>query len=89
MSTISVKQVGDYVFMYAYPVAFGGAVLYSTTTFLGVSLSSLMNGSLAQWLNIFIGVCGVVSMFTWLNQDVPLLTNTVYDRGAVLTSKPM
>lgn len=86
MSTISVKQVGDYVFMYAYPVAFAGAVLYSTTQFLGISLSSLMNASLASWLSVFIGVCGVVSMFTWLNQDVPLLTNTVYERGAVKTS---
>lgn len=81
--SVSVTQVGNYVFMYAYPVAFAGAVFCSTTQFFGIDIPTIMNYTVAQWLYAFIGVCGVVSMFTWFNVDVPLLEGTVYSPGAV------
>lgn len=87
--SLTITDVGNYVFTYAYPVAFSGAVLYATTQFIGLDLATVMNHTLATWLSVFIGVCGVVSMFTWFNQDVPFLTNNVYGRGAIKTSSTM
>jgi hypothetical protein len=84
--SVTVTQVGDYVFMYAYPVAFAGAVFCSTTQFFGIDIATIMNDTVSQWLYVFVGVCGVVSMFTWFNKDVPYITGNLYDRGAVKSS---
>ena len=84
--SLSVTQIGDYVFMYAYPVAFSGAVFCCTAQFFGIQIESIMNDTVAQFLYVFVGVCGVVSLFTWFNQPVPYVTGNVYDKGAIKTS---
>jgi hypothetical protein len=76
--------IGDYVFSYAYPVAFLGACFYGITSLINVDPSTIIaNKNISVALNLFIGLCGVISLFAWLNfkGNVPVIGNTLLPNG--------
>ena len=56
MSGVTLTQIGDMVVMYAYPVAFLGAVFLTTTEFFSIEVSSIFQDTLAKWLYVFVGL---------------------------------
>jgi hypothetical protein len=70
--------LGNYVFQYAYPLAFVGAITGATAQFVGLDLSTIMNATFAKVLFVIIGLSGVASLGLWINQEVPFITNVIY-----------
>jgi len=83
MSGVTLTQIGDMVVMYAYPVAFLGAVFLTTTEFFSIEVSSIFQDTLAKWLYVFVGLSGIVSLFTWFNTPTPFLAGNFYNTGKV------
>jgi len=75
--------IGNYIFQYAYPLAFLGAVTGATAQFVGLDLSTIMNPTFAKVLFVLIGVSGVISLGLWFNTDVPFLENVIYSKKAI------
>lgn len=76
--------VGDYIFSFAYPVSFLGACFYGIASLVNMNPADIVvNANIRVVLNVFIGVCGVISLFAWLNVagNVPLLGNTLLPNG--------
>ena len=74
--------VGDYIFSFAYPVAFLGASFYGLASLVQVDpFTVITNRNVSVMLNIFIGICGILSLFAWLNRDVPIVGNTLLPNG--------
>lgn len=78
--------IGNYIFQYAYPLAFLGAVTGATAQFVGLDLSTIMNPTFAKILFVLIGLSGVISLGLWFNTDVPFLQDVVYTRKAIRTN---
>jgi hypothetical protein len=75
--------IGNYIFQYAYPLAFVGAVTGATAQFVGLDLSTIMNPTFAKVLFVLIGVSGVISLGLWFNTDVPFIKDVIYSPKAV------
>jgi len=76
--------VGDYIFSYAYPVSFLGACFYGIASVVSVDPSTIIaNKNLSVVLNVFIGLCGIISLFAWLNYggNAPILGPTILPNG--------
>ena len=76
--------IGDYIFSYAYPISFLGACFYGIASIINVNPATVIaNPNVSVILNAFIGVCGVISLFAWLNisGNVPLVGNTLLPNG--------
>ena len=78
--------IGNYIFQYAYPLAFLGAVTGATAQFVGLDLSTIMNPTFAKVLFVLIGVSGVISLGLWFNTEVPFIENVIYTKKAVRTN---
>jgi hypothetical protein len=76
--------VGDYIFSFAYPVAFLGATFYGLASLVQVDpFTVITNRNVSVVLNIFIGICGILSLFAWMNYDknVPIFGTTLLPNG--------
>jgi hypothetical protein len=74
--------IGDYIFAFAYPVAFLGASFYGLASVVQVDpFTIITNRNIAVTLNIFIGVCGILSLFAWMNNTVPIIGPTLLPNG--------
>lgn len=75
--------VGDYIFQYAYPIAFLGSMFYGITSLVTFDPASLMiNRNITMFINIFIGVCGLISLFNWYqNNQIPLIGPILLPEG--------
>lgn len=76
--------VGDYIFSYAYPVSFLGACFYGVASLVNVDPSTIIaNKNISVMLNAFIGVCGVVSLFAWMQiaGNAPLIGTVLLPNG--------
>ena len=75
--------IGDYVFAYAYPVAFLGAISYGVASIVSVDPSTIVaNKNISVAVNVLIGLCGLISFFNWFNQSpVPVLGSTLLPNG--------
>jgi uncharacterized membrane protein YuzA (DUF378 family) len=78
--------IGNYIFQYAYPLAFLGAVTGATAQFVGLDLSTIMNPTFAKVLFVLIGVSGVISLGLWFNTEVPFIENVIYTKKAIRTN---
>jgi hypothetical protein len=64
---------GDFIFQFAYPVAFLGALFYGVTSIVSVDPATIIaNKNVSVALNLFIGVCGLLSVFNWFSYKDPL-----------------
>ena len=57
----------DYLFVYAYPAAFLGAIFFSINSFMNLKpLSAVANGHIEMALNAYVAVSGFLAMLLWL-----------------------
>jgi hypothetical protein len=82
-SGLTLNKVGDFVFAYAYPVSFVGALFLCTTQLFGIQIETFMNDNFANFMYIFIGACGFVSVFNWFGTSVPLIGSSILDPNAI------
>jgi hypothetical protein len=84
VSTIDVKTFfSQYVFAYAYPIAFAGAVFLGISETIGISPLALINEKLAIAVNILIGFAGLLALFNWFNQPIPVIGDIIVNREYV------
>ena len=76
------------VFTYAYPISFMGAMAYGLLAIAQVDISSIITNK--NWLvafNVFIGLCGIMSLASWFGTDISALdgVTTYIDLKAATT----
>jgi hypothetical protein len=86
--SVSLTQVGDLVFQYAFPLSFVGSVFLCTTQFFGIQIETIMNQTVSQWLYVLVGVSGLISLSTWFNYPIPVITDGLYQKKSVKLSGP-
>jgi len=82
-STINLTTVGDFIFAYAYPMSFVGALFLCTTQFFNIQLDTIFSFEFSNFLYIFIGACGFVSIFNWFNASIPLIGKSILNQNAI------
>lgn len=87
-SGLTLSRVGDFVFAYAYPVSFVGALFLCTTQLFGIPIETFMNHDFANFIYIFIGACGFVSVFNWFGSSVPLIGSSILNPNAIKIKNP-
>jgi len=63
--------VWNNIFDYAYPISFIGAIFYGILAVAQTDISNVITNR--NWLvafNIFIGLCGLLSLGVWFNTDL-------------------
>jgi len=76
--------IGDYIFSLAYPVAFIGACFYGMASIVNVDPSTVIaNKNLSIAINLFIGLCGILSLFSWFSVvgNAPVIGPTLLPNG--------
>jgi hypothetical protein len=59
------------IFTYAYPISFMGAIFYGVLAVAQTDVSNVITNK--NWLiafNVFIGLCGLLSLGAWFNTDL-------------------
>jgi hypothetical protein len=82
-STVNLTTIGDFLFRYAYPVSFIGALFLCTTQFFNVQLETIFSFEFATFLYIFIGASGFVSIFNWFGTNIPLIGTSVLNPNTI------
>lgn len=77
------EYASKYIFAYAYPIAFVGALLLGISETVGYNLSTMVSEKVLIVVNIVIGVAGAVSLFNWFGQDVPVVGSILVDRNQI------
>ena len=68
---VAPRTITDYIFMFSYLISFLGAIFFSMASLIQIDPSTLIaNKNISFVLNLFIGVCGIVSMIIWVNYDI-------------------
>jgi hypothetical protein len=80
---MNLNTVGNFVFAYAYPVAFTGGVFLCTTEFFGIDIYTIMSVTVSKYLYVVVGLSGAISLATWFNYPIPVLTGNLYDNSAI------
>jgi hypothetical protein len=71
--------IGDYIFAFAYPLAFMGAIFYCGISMLNINITDVIaNNNLSIFLNVVIATSGLISLFNWYNADVPLVNSILF-----------
>ena len=73
----------DFIFAYTYVFAFIGAMFYATSSILNYQPSNIMmDKNMVIFLNLFIGFCGVISLFNWYkNTPLPIVGPFILPNG--------
>jgi hypothetical protein len=68
-------DIRNYIFEYAYPVAFVGSMFYGICSIINLDPSTVVaNKNVSVVINGYIGVCGVIALFNWYqNTPVPVI----------------
>ena len=82
-SGLTLTTVGDFIFAYAYPMSFVGALFLCTTQILSIQLDTVFSYQFSSFLYIFIGISGFISIFNWFNMDVPLIGSSIINKNAI------
>jgi hypothetical protein len=65
------ETVWNNIFDYAYPISFLGAIFYGILAIAQTDLTGIItNKNWAVAFNVFIGLCGLLSMGAWFNTDL-------------------
>jgi hypothetical protein len=75
--------VGDYIFTYAYPISFLGAMFYGITSIVQFDpVTVIGNKNISVFLNALIGLCGLMSLFNWYqNNQIPVIGPIILPDG--------
>ena len=79
--------IPDYIFMWAFLLAFIGSIFFSLTSLVNVDPSSIIvNKNVSFVFNLIVGIAGIVSLFVWFNMDIPALDKTLLNPKVVKTN---
>jgi hypothetical protein len=83
MPTSFPMNIGDYIFAYAYPISFLGAMFYGIASIVSFDPSTVIaNKNVSVFINGLIGVCGLVSLFNWYqNNQIPVIGQILLPDG--------
>jgi hypothetical protein len=75
--------IGDYIFAYAYPLAFVGAMFYGISSIVSFEPSTVIaNKNIVVILNGFLGLCGLMALCNWYQQNpIPLIGPILLPNG--------
>jgi hypothetical protein len=65
------NNIWNNIFTYAYPISFMGAIFYGVLAVAQTDVSNVITNK--NWLvafNVFIGLCGLVSIGAWFQSDL-------------------
>lgn len=80
--TAEPTSVFDYIFMYSYLFAIIGSILFSISTVMNISPASIIvNRNILVALDVYLGICGFISLCCWYQIDVPF--NTFFNENVV------
>jgi hypothetical protein len=82
-SGLTLTTVGDFIFAYAYPMSFVGALFLCTTQFFNIQLETIFSFEFSNFLYIFIGASGFVSIFNWFNMNIPLIGESILNKNKI------
>ena len=69
---------GDIIFNYAYPISFVGGILYAIISLANLNLADILaNKAASVFINIMVGIAGLVSLSYWFQYDVPIVSGIV------------
>jgi uncharacterized membrane protein YdcZ (DUF606 family) len=69
---------GDFIFNYAYPISFIGGILYAIISLANLNLADILaNKAASVFINIMVGIAGLVSLSYWFQYDMPLVSGIV------------
>ena len=76
----SPSSIFDYLFYFAYPISFAGAIFYGLVSVVQIDPSTIIvNRNVAIILNIYIGICAIISIFIWYNLNISIFNNINYN----------
>jgi hypothetical protein len=81
--SFELTTIGDFIFAYAYPISFIGALFLCTTQLFNIVLETFLNNNFANFVYIFIGLSGFVSIFNWFNSKIPLIGKAILHPDAI------
>jgi hypothetical protein len=68
----------SFAFQYSFPMAFVASILYSVTSLISIDMTTiLINKNVTFFLNIILGLSGLISIFVWFNITLP-------DKGSIV-----
>jgi hypothetical protein len=63
----SANNILDYLFMFAYPAAFLGAIFFSINSFMNLQpMTTFANNQVVMVLNIYLAIAGFFALLVWL-----------------------
>jgi len=78
------STIWEYLFYFAYPISFTGAIFYGFVSLVSVDpMSVILNRNWAVAFNIYIGVCAIISIFVWFKIQNLILPNSIFDQNVV------
>jgi ABC-type amino acid transport system permease subunit len=90
MSTFTIDDPrtlwSKWIFAFAYPVAFIGALFLGVSETFGFVPSSVINEKLVVFINVIIGLSGLVSIFNWFNASIPFFGDAIINRQYIKPS---
>ena len=76
--------IQEYVFMWSFLISFVGAVFFSMMSMVNIEPSSiLLNKNFVIVFNIIVTISGIISLFVWLNMDIPSLDRALLNPRVV------
>ena len=76
------------IFKFAYPISFLGSIAYGILAITQTNINDVfINKNWVFAFNIFIGICGLLSLSSWFNTDISFVdgVTTLIDLNANLT----
>ena len=76
----SPSSLFDYLFYFAYPVSFAGAIFYGLVSVMQIDPATIIvNRNVAVILNMYIGICAIISIFIWYKLNISIFSNINYN----------
>jgi ABC-type amino acid transport system permease subunit len=76
--------IPDYIFMWAFLLAFIGSIFFSLASLVNIDPSSIIvNKNVSFAINLIVGISGFVSLFVWFNMEIPALSRTILNPNVV------
>jgi hypothetical protein len=76
--------IPDFIFMWAFLLAFIGSIFFSLTSLINIDPSSIIvNKNVSFAFNLIIGIAGILSLFVWFNMEIPALSRSLVNPKVV------
>ena len=77
--------VRDFIFTWAYPASMLGAIFFSIGSSIQMDpVTAIATRPFSIVVNLYIGICGTLSLFYWYNIDIPLLGTIILPNRNVI-----